>query len=126
LSSFRKIAEQIPGFGQDENPIKNFADRNGLEVVTERPTQIGDIVLLPSVPCVVDFDEPNGHVAMAALKIEVDKNWMMEGEDGLLYMVVSPNEIPRFADSLKILARKAYKIDERLKVDPEITHADEL
>ena len=131
MSSFQKIAEQIPGFGQHENPIKGFAERQGLEVITGRPMQIADIVLLPSSPCVMDFEEPGGtdrenYVAMAALKIEIDKNWLMEGEGGLAYLVVSPYEIQSFADSLKILARKAHKLDERLKADPEITHADEL
>ncbi len=125
LSSFQKIAEQIPGFGQHENPIKGLAERLGLECLEGRPMQIGDTILLPSAPCVMDFAEEQ-NVAGVGIKIEIDKNWMMDGGDNLGYLVVSPFDLESFADSLKILARKARKIEERIKADPELISAAEL
>jgi hypothetical protein len=119
--------QTMPGYGRDQNPVKDFAQRNNIAYEEGFP-----LVNPGCKPVIIDMldkshDGKCGTVLGVQIEFEAGSgNVQIDGETGVTTLTVMGDEVRDLVNKLVQASRQLPTLGAKLNEDPQLCNYDEM
>lgn len=117
----KKAAEpgELPGYGQNENPVKDVAERMGVPYVEGYPN-VNDVTCTNIIMEIPGFTAENEGIALEGIRLSIN------GIDDQIELLLTAAVAKEICAKLQPAIAKCREVATELKNDPTVLHESEV